>query len=682
MNFRQSSALLRRRAFFSTAIRSGTALAALPIFNGPARVAAASNTPPNSSPAPAAGRVVEDSLRPPLPGAIQIEGWLGRKLELCLTHGVMAQEIERLVKPFRDRPDGDSGYRCEFWGKWFTSAALGYAYQPTREHRAILDQAAQALLATQTSDGYIGTYDAAHHLGMWDVWGRKYVLLGLIAHYDQTGNPTALDGAQRAADCLLAEAGPGQVRLTDTGVDVLKGLAPSSVLEPMVLLYQRTGDKRYLNFAQDLVAQWSQPSKFAPHGMRLIEDALAGVPPRRIGSPKAYEMMSCFEGVCELYRATGDRKYLEAAVKFGNSLRDTERMINGSGSNQELWCDGARCQTELLEQPQETCVTTTWMKLCFQLLRLTGEPMWADELELSLYNALLGAMTVDGRWWAYFSPLTGERVPSPRQYEDVGLSCCVANGPRALLLTPQWAVMTDKTGPIVNLYAPGTGKVKVADAGEVTITQNTNYPVSDEVALTIRPAAPGRRFTLSLRIPAWSRRSTLTVNGQAVPCQPGTYARLARAWTAGDQVVLKLDLRGRAVPAPSGAPAVAVMRGPILLALDNRLAAPEYLAVRLLADAEGYVDLKPRAEKPDAVWMAFDAPFEVRPTHFFFHRRLAVAMCDFASAGNGWSEESLFRTWLPQPLFLREMFVPGTWKIMYPPTPWKSDKLRPTIPKT
>jgi hypothetical protein len=316
------------------------------------------------------------------------------------------------------------------------------------------------------------------------------------------------------------------------------------------------------------------------------------------------------------------------------------------------------------------------------LLRLTGDSLWADELEVSLYNALLGAMTPDGRWWAYFSPLLGERVPSPMQYDDVGLSCCVANGPRALLLTPQWAVMTDEAGPVVNLYAPGAATVRLADAGEVTITQESDYPVSDEVALTIRPAAPGQRFTLSLRIPAWSLRTVLAINGQEVPCQPGTYAKLARPWTAGDRVVLKLDLRGRAVPAPSGAPALAVMRGPILLALDNRLAEPEDVAVRLMVDADGYVDLKPRAEKPDSGWMAFDVPFEVRPTHFFFHRQLALGMCDFASAGNRWSEENLFRVWLPQPLFMREMFVPDTWKIMYPPTPWKSDKSRPAIPKS
>jgi hypothetical protein len=64
--------------------------------------------------------------------------------------------------------------------------------------------------------------------------------------------------------------------------------------------------------------------------------------------------------------------------------------------------------------------------------------------------------------------------------------------------------------------------------------------------------------------------------------------------------------------------------------------------------------------------MAFEVPFEVRPTHFFKHRQFTIAMCDFASAGNGWSSENLFRTWLPQPLFLRQMFPADTWRLMCP----------------
>jgi DUF1680 family protein len=605
-----------------------------------------------------------DVLQPAAPGTVRIGGWIGHKIDVCREH-VRTQDVDRLVRPFRDHSDGGDGFRCEFWGKWLTSLALADSYRSQPETRARLDEAVRALLATQDADGYIGTYQPAHHLANWDVWGRKYVLLGLVAAIDRTGNPDALRAARRVLDHLIRETDRGHVNLTETGLDLLKGLPPSSIIEPVVLLYQRTGERAYRQFAEDIVTRWSQPYRFSPGGLRLIEDALADVPPARIAAPKAYEMMSCYEGLCALYRVTGDPRHRDAALHFARSIRRTELMVDGSCSNQELWCDGARLQTEMLEQPQETCVTASWMKLCVQLLRLTGDPLWADELERSLYNALAGAMMPDGGWWSYWTPLTGQRVPSAQQFQDVGLSCCVASGPRGLLLTPSWAVMTAKDGPVVNLYAPGTATTHLADGTEVRIEQETDYPVGARVRLTVSPAVP-RRFPVRLRIPAWSQETTLRVRGEPVSCRPGTYVSIERDWTSGDPIELTLDLRGRAVPAPSGAPQMAVVRGPIVLALDSRLARADDVAVRLHIEANGMVALQPRREKPDAVWMAFEVPFDIKPTHFFNHRQVMLPMCDFASAGNAWSASNLFRTWLPQPLFLRQMFVADTWKLMNP----------------
>lgn len=400
--------------------------------------------------------VVSDALHPAQPGTVQIKGWLGNKLDLCVANRVMAQDIDRLIQPFRVRQEKSFGdWRCEYWGKWFTSAALGYAYDPTPEHRAVLDRAVRSLLETQTPDGYIGSYEPSVQLGGWDIWGRKYVLLGLLAYYDATGDETALDAARREADYLRSQVGPGKVNLAETGYPKHQGLPSTSILEPIALLYERTGSRDYLDFAQYILAQWEVPNKLTPKGLHLIEDALAGAPVVKIAAPKAYEMTSNYEGLCELYRATGKRLYFDAALKVGEKIRQAERMIIGSGSNHELWYDGVRYQTEVLEQPVETCVTVTWMKFCYQLLRLTGNPMWADELEVSLYNALLGGMMPDGRWWAYWNPLIGERVPSRYIHTDVVLSCCVASGPRGLLLTSRWAVMTAPQGPVVNLYAPG-----------------------------------------------------------------------------------------------------------------------------------------------------------------------------------------------------------------------------------
>lgn len=608
---------------------------------------------------------VGDVLEPAAPGGVRLEGWIGRAIDAALERRVLAQDVGRIIGPFQDRTEENGGHwRCEYWGKWFTSAALAAAYTPTSRAREKLREGVDGLLATQTPDGYIGTYRDGKRLEAWDVWGRKYVLLGLLADHELTGSEASLAAARRQADLLLAEAEMGRIKLVDLGLEVVGGLPPSSILEPLAILHQRTGDRRYLDYCLAIVADWSRPGAFSPTGPRLLENAADGVPPARIGSRKAYEMMSCFEGVCELHRITGDRRYLDAALAFAESVAALEIMVHGSGSNQELWCGGTRLQTGILEQPVETCVTVTWMKLCDQLLRLTGDPSWADRLEVSLYNALLGAMTPDGAWWAYFSPLLGQRVPSHFQHADMELSCCVANGPRGLLLSPRWAVMRHVEGPVVNLYEQGASTTTLGDGSVVTIRQETTYPEGDAVTLTVAPEEP-RRFVLRLRIPAWSRETRLTVGGEPVAVEPGTYARIDRLWSPHDRVELRLDMRGRAVPAPSGAPEFAIMRGPVVLALDDRLVEPRDIAVWLALAAEAPLPLEPATSVP-GTRLAFAVPFDVRPKHYFGHHRITLPMCDYASAGNGWSGGNLFRVWLPQPLFLRDAYPAGTWRLTCP----------------
>jgi hypothetical protein len=229
--------------------------------------------------------------------------------------------------------------------------------------------------------------------------------------------------------------------------------------------------------------------------------------------------------------------------------------------------------------------------------------------------------------------------------------------------------MTALDGPVVNLYASGTARLPLADGSAVKIIQETDYPVGDQVKLTIVPEGE-RRFSLRLRIPAWSKHTALSVNGKAVPCEPGTYAKVSRKWSPGDQVLLRLDLRTRAIPAPSGAPQLALMRGPILLALDNRLDPPSDIAVWLAPDANGFVELMPHRSNPEWAWMTFEAPFWVRPSHFFGHYTTNLALCDFASAGNAWSETNLYRVWLPQPLLLSQVYATNTWKLLHPGPGW------------
>lgn len=627
--------------------------------------------------------MVTDKLNPAPFGSIKIDGYVGDKLNLCLDNRVMAQDIDRLITPFQLRNDGAWGFRSEFWGKWFTSAMLGYGYSPTEQHRQVIDKAVNELMQTQTPDGYIGTYPTEHHLKDWDIWGRKYVLLGLLAYYDQIGDEKILKTAERVADHLIREAGPESgVNLAETGWIGWKGLASSSVLEPIALLYQKTGKKKYLDFAQHIIKLWDKPNQLTPTGIRLVQEARNQTPLWEMsGAPKAYEMMSCFEGLCEMYRITGNKDYLDATHSLISTIIRDEIMLVGSGSIAEIWCNGKMRQSDPMYQGLETCVTVTWMKFLHQMLRLTGDSKYADQLEISLYNALMASQTPQGEWWSYYTGLMGERVPSHLQFADVVMSCCVANGPRAMLLTPSWAVMSSSDGIAVNLYAPLTADLKTPRKQSFTLNMATDYPKDGDIAATI--SIPKKeRFTINLRIPEWSRETTIKINGKIYKEKvvSGTYAKLDREWSDKDHIELLFDMTSHIVAAPSGVPDAAIQRGPIVLAFDSRLVpfrhgvdTPPMYRYKFMNNGDNTVDVTLVNQPPvKEIWMTFQVPVVDEAG-----KRHELPMCDYASAGNSWQEGNLFRVWIPQPFDYRHLYINNLgWSINV-----TDNSPRPTIPE-
>jgi len=98
---------------------------------------------------------VKDVFTPAAPEAVQISGRLGDKLNLCVAHRILAQDVESVVAPYRAKTEtGGADWRREYWGKWFTSLALADAYHSTPATRELRDAAAKTLMATAAPDGY------------------------------------------------------------------------------------------------------------------------------------------------------------------------------------------------------------------------------------------------------------------------------------------------------------------------------------------------------------------------------------------------------------------------------------------------------------------------------------------------------------------------------------------------
>ena len=208
------------------------------------------------------------------------------------------------------------------------------------------------------------------------------------------------------------------------------------------------------------------------------------------------------------------------------------------------------------------------------MLRMTGDPRVADELELSTLNQIMATFDRSGRWSTYNTPMDGRRVPStvdiafqirPGSEE---LNCCSVNAARGFGMITDWAVMRDEDGLVLNWYGPSRITAEAAGVN-VTLNQKTDYPADGRIELEVDPTEE-KEFTLKLRIPHWTQRPIVAVNGKPTPAQPGTYLELALSWKSGDTVSIEFDMAIRFWAGEQQCAGLAsAYRGPLLLAYEQ-----------------------------------------------------------------------------------------------------------------
>jgi DUF1680 family protein len=156
--------------------------------------------------------------------------------------------------------------------------------------------------------------------------------------------------------------------------------------------------------------------------------------------------------------------------------------------------------------------------------------------------------------------------------EWFGCACCPPNLARLLASLGQYVYSTAARAAYVHLYAGGEAILDAAGT-TVRLTQATDYPWNGDVRIDVSPARPAA-FDLMLRIPGWCDRHVIRVNGRpvAAPMSKG-YARLHRAWRAGDTVTLTLAMPVERVAAHprvlADAGKVALQRGPVVYCLEE-----------------------------------------------------------------------------------------------------------------
>lgn len=609
-------------------------------------------------------RLDTDEFFTPDVGAAALKGQLDHAIRFIEDKQLMSPKLwEKFVTQFRDTipkaDDADIGWRGEYWGKMMRGACFTYSYTKNEKLYGILADTVKDMITTHGEHGRISSYSVEKEFSGWDLWSRKYVLLGMQYFLEICKEKELyeriLESMCRQADYIIDRIGsPDEGKLLITKcASHWKGLSASSILEPFVRLYNITGYTRYRKFASYIVDCGGICTEPETSIFELAyEDKLD---PYQYPVTKAYEMMSCFEGLLEYYRVTKNEKWKTAVLNFAKRVRLSDITVIGcAGCTHELFDHSAvrQVNTHYNGVLQETCVTVTWMKFCFQLLSLTGDPVFADEIERSAYNALIGSINFEldtrngGLPFDSYSPLLfntrlrgvgGMRVMADGSF----YGCCACIGSAGTGITGRCAVMLTENGVAVNLFEKGKINVKTPLGNPLMLSVETDYPADGTVNIQLENS-PEEEFTLLVRIPEWSEKTLVSFNGSSVSVTPGTYAEFKKVWKKGDYVTLKFDMRCKLINAiadpadKNSAYHVALRRGPLVLARDSRTGEIEEV-VKFAPNDEGYVPCVP-SDVPFDHFCAFDVTDADG-------RKLK--MLDYASAGRTWDEGSLVTVWMP-----------------------------------
>lgn len=509
---------------------------------------------------------------------LKITGQMDKNVTLVIEKQLKNREYwNKFCEVFSTKEDTlDEGWRAEYFGKMMRGATWTYRYSHDEELYEVLTEAAENLLALQEMNGRFSTYALEKEFCGWDMWGRKYVLTGLL-HYrsickDEDLKDKILISLEKHLDYIVTKIGGGDDKTPITSTSSWWGGVNScSILETVVEMYKETGKKDYLRFAEYIISTGG-----CSEG-NLIELALANDKmPFEYPTVKAYEVMSFFEGVLAYYEVTGIDKYYKAVCSFVEAVYKSDVTIIGcSGCTHELFDNSYIKQTEYSDViMQETCVTVTWMRLLSRLYLISGNPTYIDRIEVSGFNALYGSINTEGNeqysferkkyvsamLFDSYSPLyynkRGRGIGGYKEFKSGGYyGCCVAIAACGIALMPLTSIMKDEKGPIINLLCNAVLKEK-----DYTLEIESSYPSCGQGKITVK-CEKETNINLRIRRPSWCNK--MSVNNTVVD-EDGYYT-ISGPLNDGDTFAVNYDMVLKPIKLNGK---IAFMYGPLVLAAD------------------------------------------------------------------------------------------------------------------
>ena len=482
--------------------------------------------------------------------------------------------------------------------------ADGYIHTPViiKERNAAKDVATQS---QQMEQGTVGTAtgtknDAAFENRLnFETYNLGHLIMAGIIHKRATGKTTLFNCGVKAADFLYDFCQRAPEELAGNAI------CPSHYMG-VAELYRETGDKKYL----DLLKQFIDIRGMVENGTDDNQD--------RIPFRQQYRAMGhavranyLYAGVADLYLESGEEQLMRNLTSIWQDIVTRKMYINGAcgalydgtspdGTNytpdsiQKVHQSyGRPYQLPHSTAHNETCANIGNMLFNWRMLQATADAKYMDVVENCFYNSILPGISLDGEKYFYTNPLrlTDElpyklRWPKERK-KLISCFCCPPNTLRTLCQAQDYIYSIAPARVYINMYGASRLETKVDGIGDITLTQETDYPWDGNVKLKVEKLKTkrGQKFTIALRCPEWATNLTnegsifkglfTTVNGQGVQVNYSQgYMFIEREWKQGDVISLEMPMKATIIEAnplvEESRGQVAVMRGPIVYCLESQ----------------------------------------------------------------------------------------------------------------
>ena len=447
--------------------------------------------------------------------------------------------------------------------KWLEGVAYSLVIKPDAALEQRADDIIDIIAKAQQPDGYLNTFftikEPEHRwqnlLECHELYCAGHMMEAAVAYYEATGKDKLLGVMERMAQHIMNRFGE----------DKIPGIPGHQEVEiGLMRMYHATGKEAYKDMARYFLEERGKNPNFFKeeterrgwtHFGNMIPDdtkynqSHATIYEQDEAVGHSVRAVYMYTAMADLAAEDHDEKLFAACRRLWENMTQKKMFITGGiGSTVE-----GEAFTKEYELPNdmnyaETCASIGLVFFARNMLKTEKNGRYADVMERALYNGIISGMQLDGKRFFYVNPLEvnpgvsgeifGYKHVIPERPGWYACACCPPNVARMVSSFGSYAYSENEDTFFIDLYAGGTVKTEKG----ITLTCETDFPHGGTAKYTIKGEA---ETTVAIRIPAWSEKSLLTVNGEAVDLNAVTkdgYAYITRAWKDGDTLALTMDM--------------------------------------------------------------------------------------------------------------------------------------------